>query len=118
MVVVDWGRAKADFTDTVIVNAALQAAGGVVIWLSCGHRDIGVIYPLERNTGRPAGRLYETMEEALINTRCQTTGLFRATSEPGIRLPRDAAANFIAVIAPTAVFCGGGISGDGRAAQR
>lgn len=69
MVVMDWGEAKADFTDTVIDNAF---AGGYMAGrylVERGHRDIGVIPgPLERNTG--AGRLagfMKAMEEALIN---------------------------------------------------
>ena len=56
MVVMDWGEAKADFTDAVIDNAF---QGGYIAGrylIERGHREIGVIPgPLERNTG--AGRL-------------------------------------------------------------
>ena len=69
MVVMDWGEAKADFTDSVVDNAF---EGGYIAGrylVERGHRDIGVIPgPLERNTG--AGRLagfMKAMEEAQIN---------------------------------------------------
>ncbi len=50
MVVMDWGEAKADFTDTVIINAF---AGGYMAGrylVERGHRDMGGI-------SRPAGRI-------------------------------------------------------------
>ncbi len=65
----DWGEAKADFTDAVIDNAF---RGGYIAGrylIERGHREIGVIPgPLERNTG--AGRLagfMQAMKEAHIS---------------------------------------------------
>lgn len=68
MVVMDWGEAKADFTDTVIDNAFEGGYMAGRYLVERGHREIGVIpCPMERNTG--AGRLagfMKAMEEALI----------------------------------------------------
>lgn len=68
MVVMDWGEAKADFTDTVIDNAFEGGYMAGRYLVERGHREIGVIPgPMERNTG--AGRLagfMKAMEEALI----------------------------------------------------
>lgn len=56
MVVMDWGEAKADFTDAVIDNAFEGGYMAGRYLIERGHREIGVIPgPLERNTG--AGRL-------------------------------------------------------------
>ena len=68
MVVMDWGEAKADFTDAVIDNAFEGGYMAGRYLIERGHREIGVIPgPLERNTG--AGRLagfMKAMEEAMI----------------------------------------------------
>lgn len=68
MVVMDWGEARADFTDSVIDNAFEGGYMAGRYLIERGHREIGVIPgPLERNTG--AGRLagfMKAMEEALI----------------------------------------------------
>ncbi len=65
MVVMDWGEAKADFTDAVIDNAFEGGYMAGRYLIQRGHREIGVIPgPLERNTG--AGRLagfMKAMEE-------------------------------------------------------
>ena len=67
MVVMDWGEAKADFTDAVIDNAFEGGYMAGRYLIERGHREIGVIPgPLERNTG--AGRLagfMKAMEEAM-----------------------------------------------------
>ncbi len=80
MVVMDWGEAKADFTDAVIDNAF---QGGYIAGrylIERGHREIGVIPgPLERNTG--AGRLAGFMQAMKRRiSACRKTGLCRATS--------------------------------------
>jgi LacI family purine nucleotide synthesis repressor len=68
MVVMDWGEARADFTDSVIDNAFEGGYMAGRYLIERGHREIGVIPgPLERNTG--AGRLagfMKAMEEAQI----------------------------------------------------
>ncbi|SPW22215.1 Purine nucleotide synthesis repressor [Cronobacter sakazakii] len=52
MVVMDWGEAKADFTDSVIDNAFQGGYLAGRYLIERGHRDIGVIPgQLERNTG-------------------------------------------------------------------
>ncbi len=68
MVVMDWGEAKADFTDAVIDNAFEGGYMAGRYLIERGHRECRVIPgPLERNTG--AGRLagfMKAMEEAMI----------------------------------------------------
>lgn len=61
MVVMDWGEAKADFTDAVIDNAFEGGYMAGRYLIERGHREIGVIPgPLERNTSaRPPCRFYE-----------------------------------------------------------
>ncbi|VEA86877.1 purine nucleotide synthesis repressor [Salmonella enterica subsp. enterica serovar Goldcoast] len=114
MVVMDWGEAKADFTDTVIDNAF---AGGYMAGrylVERGHRDIGVIPgPLERNTG--AGRLAGFMK-AMGGGADQRAGQLDCSGRlrAGIRLPRDAA-NLIAVTSPYRRFLRRRYYGDGRA---
>jgi LacI family purine nucleotide synthesis repressor len=108
MVVMDWGEAKADFTDAVIDNAF---QGGYIAGrylIERGHREIGVIPgPLERNTG--AGRLagfMQAMKSAYQRAgKLDCAGRLRA----GVRLPRHAADPQPAAHRPTAVFCGGDI---------
>ena len=105
MVVMDWGEAKADFTDSVIDNAF---EGGYIAGrylIERGHREIGVIPgPLERNTG--AGRLagfMQAMKEAHINvpenwivqgdfepeSGYRAMQQIRAADEMGLRVPQD-----------------------------
>lgn len=115
MVVMDWGEAKADFTDTVIDNAF---AGGYMAGrylVERGHRDIGVIPgPLSATPARAAGRLYESHGGGADQRAGQLdcSGRLRA----GVRLPRDAA-NLIAVTSPYRRFLRRRYYGDGRAAR-
>ena len=61
MVVMDWGEARADFTDSVIDNAFEGGYMAGRYLIERGHREIGVIPgPLERNTGAGRGRFYES----------------------------------------------------------
>jgi LacI family purine nucleotide synthesis repressor len=108
MVVMDWGEAKADFTDTVIDNAF---AGGYMAGrylLERGHREIGAIPgPMERNTG--AGRLagfLKAMEEARIAV--PENWIVQGDFEPesGYRAMQQILSQ---PHRPTAVFCGGDI---------
>ena len=108
MVVMDWGEAKADFTDSVIDNAF---EGGYIAGrylIERGHREIGVIPgPLERNTG--AGRLagfMQAMKEAHINV--PENWIVQGDFEPesGYRAMQQILNQ---QHRPTAVFCGGDI---------
>ena len=108
MVVMDWGEARADFTDSVIDNAFEGGYMAGRYLVERGHREIGVISgQLERNTG--SGRL---------------SGFMKAMNEAGIEVPEDwivhgdfepesgyNAMQQILTCAqrPTAVFCGGDI---------
>ncbi|AUJ81889.1 MULTISPECIES: HTH-type transcriptional repressor PurR [Enterobacter] len=108
MVVMDWGEARADFTDSVIDNAFEGGYMAGRYLVERGHREIGVIPgPLERNTG--AGRLagfMKAMEEALITVPenwivqgdFEPESGYRAMQQIVSQQPR-----------PTAVFCGGDI---------
>lgn len=116
MVVMDWGEAKADFTDTVIDNAF---AGGYMAGrylVERGHRDIGVIPgPLERNTG--AGRLagfMKAMEEALINVPDNWIVQGDFEPESGYHAMQQILSQSHR---PTAVFCGGDIMAMARFAR-
>lgn len=109
MVVMDWGEAKADFTDTVIDNAF---AGGYMAGrylVERGHRDMPAGAQHRRG---PAGRLYESHGGGADQRAGQLdcSGRLRA----GIRLPRDAA-NLIAVTSPYRRFLRRRYYGDGRA---
>lgn len=108
MVVMDWGEAKADFTDAVIDNAF---QGGYIAGrylIERGHREIGVIPgPLERNTG--AGRLagfMQAMKEAHISV--PENWIVQGDFEPesGYRAMQQILNQ---QHRPTAVFCGGDI---------
>ena len=108
MVVMDWGEAKADFTDSVVDNAF---EGGYIAGrylIERGHRDIGVIPgPLERNTG--AGRLagfMKAMEEAKISV--PENWIVQGDFEPesGYRAMQQILGQHPR---PTAIFCGGDI---------
>ncbi|SUG42802.1 purine nucleotide synthesis repressor [Salmonella enterica subsp. arizonae] len=108
MVVMDWGEAKADFTDTVIDNAFEGGYMAGRYLVERGHRDIGVIPgPLERNTG--AGRLagfMKAMEEALI--KVPDNWIVQGDFEPesGYHAMQQILSQSHR---PTAVFCGGDI---------
>ena len=110
MVVMDWGEAKADFTDTVIDNAFEGGYMAGRYLIERGHREIGVIPgPMERNTG--AGRLagfMKAMEEALI--KVPENWIVQGDFEPesGYRAMQQILSQSHR---PTAVFCGGGIFG-------
>ncbi|HHG7019536.1 TPA: HTH-type transcriptional repressor PurR [Klebsiella pneumoniae] len=108
MVVMDWGEAKADFTDAVIDNAF---QGGYIAGrylIERGHREIGVIPgPLERNTG--AGRLagfMQAMKEAHISVPENLIVQGDFEPESGYRAMQQILNQ---QHRPTAVFCGGDI---------
>ncbi len=108
MVVMDWGEAKADFTDAVIDNAFEGGYMAGRYLIERGHREIGVIPgPLERNTG--AGRLagfMKAMEEAMI--KVPESWIVQGDFEPesGYRAMQQILSQSHR---PTAVFCGGDI---------
>ena len=108
MVVMDWGEARADFTDSVIDNAFEGGYMAGRYLVERGHREIGVIPgPLERNTG--AGRLagfMKAMEEALITV--PENWIVQGDFEPesGYRAMQQIVSQ---PHRPTAVFCGGDI---------
>lgn len=108
MVVMDWGEAKADFTDAVIDNAFEGGYMAGRYLIERGHREIGVIHgPLERNTG--AGRLagfMKAMEEAMI--KVPESWIVQGDFEPesGYRAMQQILSQSHR---PTAVFCGGDI---------
>lgn len=108
MVVMDWGEAKADFTDAVIDNAFEGGYMAGRYLIERGHREIGVIPgPLERNTG--AGRLagfMKAMEEAMI--KVPENWIVQGDFEPesGYRAMQQILSQ---PHRPTAVFCGGDI---------
>ncbi|RXY90028.1 substrate-binding domain-containing protein, partial [Klebsiella pneumoniae] len=108
MVVMDWGEAKADFTDAVIDNAFEGGYMAGRYLIERGHREIGVIPgPLERNTG--AGRLagfMKAMEEAMI--KVPESWIVQGDFEPesGYRAMQQILSQ---PHRPTAVFCGGDI---------
>ena len=108
MVVMDWGEAKADFTDTVIDNAFEGGYMAGRYLVERGHREIGVIPGLmERNTG--AGRLagfMKAMDEALI--KVPENWIVQGDFEPesGYRAMQQILSQ---AHRPTAVFCGGDV---------
>ena len=108
MVVMDWGEAKADFTDSVIDNAFEGGYMAGRYLIERGHRDIGVIPgPLERNTG--AGRLagfMKAMEEALINVPASWIVQGDFEPESGYRAMQQILSQHPR---PTAIFCGGDV---------
>ncbi len=107
MVVMDWGEAKADFTDAVIDNAF---RGGYIAGrylIERGHREIGVIGSAGTQHRRGAtGRLHAGDERGAYQRagKLDCAGRLRA----GVRLPRNAA-DLNQQHRPTAVFCGGDI---------
>ncbi len=108
MVVMDWGEAKADFTDSVIDNAFEGGYMAGRYLIERGHRDIGAIPGSpHRNTG--AGRLAgfkKALEEARIrlNEKWVVQGDFEP--ESGYRAMQQILS---APQRPTAVFCGGDV---------
>lgn len=90
MVVMDWGEAKADFTDAVIDNAF---QGGYIAGrylIERGHREIGVIPSAGAQHRRGAtGRLHAGDERGAYQRagKLDCAGRLRA----GVRLPRNAA---------------------------
>src|SRR5476651_2515197 len=68
MVVMDWGEARRDFTDTIIDNAFAGGYLATQYLLKRGHRDIGAIPgQLARNTGGGRHRGYlQALEQAGI----------------------------------------------------
>lgn len=108
MVVMDWGKARGDFTDTIIDNAfhGGYIAGRYLI--ERGHRDIGIIPgPLERNTG--GGRLQgflKAMEEAKITVKEEWIVQGDFEPESGYKAMTQMLNQ---KQRPTAVFCGGDV---------
>lgn len=106
MVVMDWGKARGDFTDAIIDNALHGGYLAGRYLIERGHRDIAVIPgPLERNTG--GNRLEgfrKAMKEAGITVRDEW--IVQGDFEP------DSGYQAMTQILsgkqrPTAVFCGG-----------
>lgn len=108
MVVMDWGEARRDFTDTIIDNAFAGGYLATQYLLNRGHRAIGAIPgQLARNTGGGRHRGYlHALEQAGI------------TVEPGWVVQGDfePESGYLAMKQilsqpqrPTAVFCGGDI---------
>lgn len=113
MVVMDWGEAKADFTDTVIDNAFAGGymAGRYLVERPPGYRRYSRPAGAQHRRGA-AGRLYESHGGGADQRAGQLdcSGRLRA----GVRLPRDAA-NLIAVTSPYRRFLRRRYYGDGRA---
>ncbi|MEA1065113.1 HTH-type transcriptional repressor PurR [Erwinia sp. HR93] len=108
MVVMDWGEAKADFTDSVVDNSF---SGGYIAGrylIERGHRDIGAIPgSLHRNTG--AGRLagfMKALEEAQITVNEDWIVQGDFEPESGYRAMQQILSK---PQRPTAIFCGGDI---------
>ena len=109
MVVMDWGEAKADFTDAVIDNAFEGGYMAGRYLIERGHREIGVIPgPLERNTG--AGRLARSHEG---DGRSNDQGAGKLDWRQGDFVPESGYRAMQQILSqphrPTAVFCGGDI---------
>lgn len=108
MVVMDWGTAKGDFTDTIIDNAfeGGYLAGRYLI--ERGHRDIGTIHgQLARNTGNNRYRGFlKALQEANINHHDEwvIAGDFE---------PKSGYEAMCQILTqehrPTAIFCGGDV---------
>ncbi|MCA1920826.1 HTH-type transcriptional repressor PurR, partial [Buttiauxella noackiae] len=108
MVVMDWGEARADFTDSVVDNAfhGGYLAGRYLI--ERGHREIGAIPgQMERNTGggRHAGFM-KALEEAGISIPDNWIVQGDFEPESGYRAMQQIIGQSHR---PTAVFCGGDI---------
>ncbi len=108
MVVMDWGTARGDFTDSIIDNAfeGGYLAGRYLI--ERGHRDIGAIPgQLARNTGggRHQGFL-KALEEANIPVREEWIVQGDFEPESGYKAMHQILTQ---KHRPTAVFCGGDI---------
>ncbi|ATZ11495.1 HTH-type transcriptional repressor PurR [Erwinia amylovora] len=108
MVVMDWGKSRGDFTDTVLDNAfdGGYLAGRYLI--ERGHRDIGAIPgQLERNTGggRHAG-FVKALSEAGITLRDEWLVQGDFEPESGYLAMQQILSQ---KQRPTAVFCGGDI---------
>lgn len=108
MVVMDWGQAHSDFTDTVIDNAFEGGYLAAQYLIERGHRDIGAIPGLqERNTG--SGRYLgfrKALEEAGIDLREEWIVQGDFEPESGYQAMQKILAQ---KNRPTAVFCGGDI---------
>ncbi|WP_435926637.1 HTH-type transcriptional repressor PurR [Dryocola sp. BD613] len=108
MVVMDWGEARADFTDSVIDNAFRGGYLAGRYLIERGHREIGAIPgQMERNTGggRHAGFM-KALEEA--NITIAENWIVQGDFEPesGYRAMQQILNQ---PQRPTAVFCGGDI---------
>ncbi len=108
MVVMDWGEARRDFTDTIIDNAFAGGYMATRYLLSRGHRDIGAIPgQLARNTGGGRHRGYlHALEEAGIAIPHQWIVQGDFEPESGYLAMKQILSG---TQRPTAVFCGGDI---------
>ncbi len=108
MVVMDWGEARRDFTDTIIDNAFAGGYLATQYLLKRGHRAIGAIPgQLARNTGGGRHRGYlHALEQAgiAVDPRWVVQGDFEP--ESGYRAMKQILSQSER---PTAVFCGGDI---------
>jgi LacI family purine nucleotide synthesis repressor len=108
MVVMDWGEARRDFTDTIIDNAFTGGYMATRYLLDRGHRDIGAIPgQLARNTGGGRHRGYlHALEEAGIAIPHQWIVQGDFEPESGYLAMKQILSR---PQRPTAVFCGGDI---------
>ncbi|KAA9002051.1 HTH-type transcriptional repressor PurR [Affinibrenneria salicis] len=108
MVVMDWGSAQHDFTDTIIDNAFAGGRMAARYLIERGHRDIGAIPgSQERNTG--SGRyqgFLRALQEAGIQPQPEWIVQGDFEPESGWRAMNQILAQ---KQRPTAVFCGGDI---------
>lgn len=108
MVVMDWGEARNDFTDSIIDNAFTGGYMAGKYLIERGHRDIGAIPgQLARNTG--GGRLQgfmQALSEANIPLRQEWVVQGDFEPESGYQAMHQI---LVQKQRPTAVFCGGDV---------
>ncbi|MCL2892214.1 HTH-type transcriptional repressor PurR [Brenneria tiliae] len=108
MVVMDWGQAHSDFTDTIIDNAFEGGYMAGRYLIERGHRDIGAIPGIqERNTG--SGRylgFLKALKDADIQIHDEWIVQGDFEPESGYKAMQQILAQ---KHRPTAVFCGGDI---------
>lgn len=108
MVVMDWGTARGDFTDTIIDNAFSGGYLAARYLLERGHRDIGAITgQLSRNTGggRHRGFLH-ALQQANVTPRDEWIVQGDFEPQSGYEAMKKILAS---KQRPTAIFCGGDI---------
>ncbi|TKI05643.1 HTH-type transcriptional repressor PurR [Martelella alba] len=108
MVVMDWGEARRDFTDTIIDNAFQGGYMATRYLLDRGHRAIGAIPgQLSRNTGGGRHRGYlHALAEAGVTASQQWIVQGDFEPESGYQAMRQILSR---AERPTAVFCGGDV---------